>query len=195
ANGRSFYEYQTQAPGIPAQDGIAAGGGVIDHSGYLDNANQGGGATVYVEKDGLGHAYIEVNGTVFSFGRYAGTSSPHAHLGDLSPVGPGVLLKETHQFAVDRMKQFPTNVYNFPDANSDAIYTYLNNLYNNGSPIQTAKEGWGRNIGTYTLWGNNCTTMTTTALQMGGVPIPTIVSPSGFIQYENAPMLWNLPVH
>jgi len=93
------------------------------------------------------------------------------------------------------MKKFPTNVYNFPDANSNAIYSYLNKLYNNGTPIQTAKEGMGSNIGTYTLWGNNCTIMTTNALQIGGVPIPTIVSPSGFIQYENAPMEWNLPVH
>ncbi len=101
------------------------------------DASQGGGATVYVEKDGLGHACIEVNGTVFSFGRYAGGSSPSS--GSLDPVGPGVLLKKSHQFAVDRMKKFPTNVYNFPDANSGAIYNYLNNLFNNGTPIQTAK--------------------------------------------------------
>jgi hypothetical protein len=34
------------------------------------------GAKVFVEMDGIGHAYIEVNRAFFSYGRYDGTYSP-----------------------------------------------------------------------------------------------------------------------
>ena len=54
------------------------------------------GATVYVESDGLGHAYLETKGTVFSYGRYDGSYSPSSGTFDL--VGHGVLLKKSHSF-------------------------------------------------------------------------------------------------
>jgi len=147
------------------------------------DANQGGkGATAYVELDGLGHTYIEVNGTVFSFGRYAGGNSPA--LGHFDPVGPGILIKATHQFAVDRMKKFPTNVYQFPNADANTIYNYLNGIYNQGTP-NTNKNGGVYTGMTYTLLGPNCTTIVVGALQMGGVNIPDMVSPNDFVRWEN----------
>jgi RHS repeat-associated protein len=149
----------------------------------LAGANQGGkGATAYVELDGLGHTYIEVNGTIFSFGRYAGGNSPA--LGRFDPNGPGILIKATHQFAVDRMKKFPTNVYQFPNADANTIYNYLNGIYNQGTP-NTNKNGGVYTGMTYTLLGPNCTTIVVGALQMGGVNIPDMVSPNDFVRWEN----------
>jgi hypothetical protein len=65
-------------------------------TGNRENSAQQGnpprGAKVYVENDGIGHVYIEVNGTVFSYGRYDGSYSPSS--GAFGPVGPGVLNKK-----------------------------------------------------------------------------------------------------
>lgn len=77
------------------------------------------------------------------------------------------------------MAKNTTSVYSFPNANSDAIYNYLNKLYNSGTPT---KNG-GRVVDTYYLIGNNCATMTSGALQIGGVNIPIIQTPSGFNSY------------
>ena len=131
--------------------------------------------TVYVESDKLGHVYIEVNGTVFSFGRYNGSYSPAS--GEFGPVGVGVLLKKTHSFAVERMAKNPTSVYNFPGADANKTFNYLNNAYNSGTPNEYSG---GMIIGTYSLLGNNCTTVTCNALQAGGVDISTIQSPMTF---------------
>jgi RHS repeat-associated protein len=139
------------------------------------------GARVYVETDGVGHAYIEVNGTVFSYGRYDGSYSPSS--GRFGPVGPGVLMKGTHEYALERMKKYSTYVYNFPEADANAIYDYLNTAYNSG---EQSKHG-GMVINSYLLIGGNCTTTTCGALQVGGVDIPTIQTPVGFVQYMSKP--------
>jgi hypothetical protein len=141
-----------------------------------------GTATVYVETDGLGHAYIEVNNTVFSFGRYAGGDSPA--LGRFDPIGPGILIKGTHQFATDRMQKFPTNVYQFSNVDANAIYNYLNDIYNCGIP-NPGKNGGVYTGLTYTLLGPNCTTIVSGALQVGGANIPMIGSPADFVRFEN----------
>ncbi|MGY3214529.1 DUF6443 domain-containing protein [Mucilaginibacter sp. HD30] len=156
-------------------------------------ANQGGGgATVYVETDGMfGHTYIEVNNAVFSFGRYAGGSSPP--LGIMDPVGPGVLQKGTHQLAVDKMKKSPTLIYQFPLADANKIFGYLNGIYNSGTP-NTGKNGGMVTGMTYTLLGPNCTTLVIGALQVGGVNIPNLVSPSQFREWEGNQNLF-MPAH
>jgi len=148
-----------------------------------NGANQGGGATVYVEGDGIGHVYIEVNGSVFSYGRYDGSYSPSS--GAFGPVGNGVLLKKSHSYAVERMAKNPTSVYSFPNANANAIYNYLNGAYNAGTP---AVNG-GMIIDTYFLIGNNCATTTCGALQVGGINIPMIQTPAGFNSYMH-PVDW-----
>jgi len=82
------------------------------------------------------------------------------------------------------MGKNPTTVYQFPNANADQIYNYLNDLYNCGVPNQ---KGPGMVIGTYILYFNDCTTLTTQALQQGGVNIPTINAPFQFHNYETLP--------
>jgi len=150
------------------------------------NANKQGekfrGATVYVEDNGVGHVYLEVNGTVFSYGRYDGSYSPSS--GRFGPVGNEVLLKENHFYAVKRMKENPTTVYQFPNADANAIYKYMDEAWQSGVP---AKHG-GMVVSTYFLIGNNCSTTTCGALRVGGVNIPNIQTPVGFnlhMKYPN----------
>jgi len=150
----------------------------------LDNR----GATIYVENDGLGHAYIEVKGTVFSFGRYDGSYSPVS--GAYGPVGKGVLLKETHEYAEKRMLKSPTSVYHFPTADANAIYRHMNAMYNSGKP---ASNG-GMVVGTYYLIGNNCTSITTEALQKGGINYPTLQIPSDINVWQHPERAMRPPV-
>ncbi|MDB5014256.1 MAG: hypothetical protein JWQ25_2458, partial [Daejeonella sp.] len=150
----------------------------LKHYTFLtETVGSGGGATVYVESDGVGHVYLEVNGTVFSYGRYDGSYSPSS--GSLGPIGNGVLLKKDHSYAAERMKKYPTSVYQFPNASGAAIYNHLNGTWENGTP---SKHG-GMVVGTYVLAGNNCSTTTCDALKIGGIDIPRIQTPAGFNIY------------
>ncbi len=63
-----------------------------------------GNATVYVETDGIGHTYIEIDGTVFSYGRYNGSFSHNMRR--LGPVGEGAI-----DFIIERTSAYPTEVY------------------------------------------------------------------------------------
>ncbi|MGA9212531.1 hypothetical protein [Kaistella sp.] len=67
----------------------------LNHLGHLGAAAiENGGrdkANVYIETDGLGHVYVEIGGTVYSYGRYDGSYSPF--MGEYGLVGNGVLLK------------------------------------------------------------------------------------------------------
>jgi hypothetical protein len=82
------------------------------------------------------------------------------------------------------MKKFPTNVYQFPNADANTIYNYLNGIYNQGTPNNNKNGGVYTGM-TYTLLGPNCTTIVVGALQMGGVNIPDMVSPNDFVRWEN----------
>ena len=147
-------------PPLPVLSSSSGAFTASDNSGSISR-----GATVYVENDGIGHANIEVKGTAFSYRRYDGSYSPAS--GAYGLLGNEVLLKETHEYAEKRMLKSPTSVYQFPTAIADAIYKHLNTMYNSGTP---ASHG-GMVVGTYYLIGNNCTTITTEALQKGGLNI------------------------
>ena len=136
-----------------------------------DNAQATGDANVYVETDGIGHAYIEINGTVYSYGRYDGSYSPLS--GRFGPAGPGVMMRykgnEAKDFIKERTGKYPTNVYQINNANfnADAAYNYLNNLYWSGEPNSSG----GRVVDTYLLLGNNCSTVVCDGLRAGGYNI------------------------
>jgi RHS repeat-associated protein len=152
----------------------------------VSKPNNEKGVTAYVETDGIGHVYFEVKGVVFSYGRYNGSYSPSS--GAYGPVGPGVLMRESHKYAVERMKKSPTEVYKFPNADADKVYKYINDIYHSGAP---SKSG-GREIDTYLLFGNNCTSTTVGALRVGGVDIkPTLQVPSSFSDYMKDPSFYN----
>ena len=142
------------------------------------------GVKVYIETDGIGHAYIELNGTIYSYGRYNGSYSPS--MGRFGPVGDGVLLKKTGKEAQDfiekRTKKFPTKVYTYKKINTEKAVNYLEKLYNNGN---LNPNGEGKIVDTYYLLGNNCTTTVCNALRAGGINIDIIQTPMGFIDYNN----------
>jgi hypothetical protein len=144
-------------------------------------------ANVYVEKDGVGHAYVEVDGTVYSFGRYNGSYSPAS--GSLGPLGDGVLLKLDGQIAAnfisERTANYPTEKFTVK-VNASKVKSYYNKLYKNGTPLQgkTGYYAYGRVIGTYNLvgsGGNNCTTLTYKALNYGGANIRPAQTPAGML--------------
>ncbi len=116
---------------------------------------------------------MEVNGTVFSYGRGSVKGIPEA---------PGVLVVRDHSYAVQRMKESPTTVYTIPGADANAIYNYYMNLYNHGTPD---KAYGGMVIDTYDVLFNNCITSVMHALQVGGVnPNNTsLIFPSDFDRY------------
>jgi len=156
--------YNSYSPYYDLPSGIFA-----DYISEPGNPGQGGGANVYIEKDGIGHAFIEVNGTVFSYGRYNGSYSPS--MGRFGPAGPGVLIKysgnKASQFINDRIAKYPTDVYSINSNSFDATsaYNYLNGLYNSGTPNA---NGPGMIIDTYFIVGNNCSTIVGNALNAGG---------------------------
>ena len=125
---------------------------------------------------------MEVNGTVFSYGRYNGSYSPSS--GRFGPIGEGVLYKKTGadatKFIKERTGKYPTNVYTV-GVNTDAAYNYLNDIYNAGE-YNTVDS---RVINTYVIGGSNCTTTVIDALQAGGSGIPMIQTPAGVVNYMN----------
>jgi hypothetical protein len=136
---------------------------------------------VYVETDGVGHVYLEVNGTVYSYGRYDGSDSPS--MGPFGVTGPGVLEKyPAGEFVKERMSKYPTDVYEFK-GNGKAISQYLNKLYNSGSP-SSRNPLIGRVINKYTLFSTNCSTFTCNALSKGGVILPRLVNPASWNGYS-----------
>ena len=179
---QKMYEFTT------SEENNGNGGG-----GDGKNQNQPKGklstATVYIETDGIGHVYIELNGIIFSYGRYNGSYSPSS--GAFGPYGDGILLKKEGQEAIDfineRNSTFPTTSYKV-QLNSSAAYSYLNDLYNGGKLLRD-REGnlrQGRAIDTYSLvgpGGNNCATIVSRALQKGNYDIGIFQSPSSLNQF------------
>ncbi len=148
----------------------------------IEGIGQGGSATVYVEEDGLGHVYIEIDGTVYSYGRYLGSDSPA--LGALGPVGPGVLIRlngaTAQEFISTRTQDFPTQSF-IVEGDTKAMRAHFDNLFNNGTPIEGRPSS--RVVDRYSLIGNNCTTGVCAGLRSGGVNIPIIQTPAGFINH------------
>lgn len=142
-------------------------------------------ATVYIETDGLGHVYVEIGGTVYSYGRYDGSYSPF--MGEYGLVGNGVLLKlegdKALNFIAERTAKNPTSTYSV-EVDGAKVKAYYDKLYNAGKPLQ-GKDGYykyGRVVNTYNLvgpGGNNCTTLTYKALNYGGANIGASQTPAG----------------
>lgn len=83
------------------------------------------GVYVIVETDGVGHAYIKVDGEVFSYGRYNGSDSPS--MGRYGATGDGVLLKENNSFVEKRISKYPNRVYKITGVNSKKLALTITN--------------------------------------------------------------------
>ncbi len=123
---------------------------------------------IYIETDGFGHAYIVVNGTLFSYGRYEGGYFPS--MKSLDPVAPGVLEryegKGAEEIIKDRTSKNPAEIFeiNKKDIIPDLVYNYLNRLYINGKPGEKIHT---RIIDTYYFLGHNCSVIAGYALYNG----------------------------
>jgi RHS repeat-associated protein len=145
---------------------------IIDPSGLRTSIYIHSGENIY------GHTALNVNGTVYTFGRYNSNNV----WGPLGSSGEGVLhrVSERDYFNIYAGNSNVTAFdIDFSECDESGITSFLNNLYSNGiSDIETG----GKNIGNYNLFTNNCTTLTISALpkrlrnQLNGYFIPATLS-------------------
>ena len=133
---------------------------------------------VGVETQGLGHAFVvcvdDNTGakTVWSYGRYDGTSSG----GRFNPIGEGVLRKiegnSAAEYISKEIKQKGGDLYKIPDASTKEVNNYFQNLYDNSKQISQNKSADGKVIDTYTAPVNTCVTKTMNGIKAGNGTIP-----------------------
>jgi RHS repeat-associated protein len=118
--------------------------------------------TIYIlsGENWYGHAAININGTVYSYGRY----NPQNVWGFKGSQGEGVLFRisENEFFNRDgRKAHVDAFELNLTSCEEQQIQKYLDNLYNNGRIDNIVG---GRNIGHYDVFTNNCVTLIMRAL-------------------------------
>lgn len=179
----SWTDYESRGAFIDGEFAIVSKKSELNWNSLFQKVSQSnGGATVYVETDGVGHVYIEVDGNVYSYGRYNGSDSPSS--GPFGPTGDGVLLKysgsDAQNFIKTRTAKYPTVSRTF-DVNVAAAQAYFDNLYLNG----TANGTKGVVVDQYYLIGNNCSTTVCAGLRAGGFNMIPIQTPASFAYYIN----------
>ncbi len=162
---------------------------------YLDP--DGKRVIVYTELQKQGHTFLQIqndrHNVIFSYGRYAGGSSGVNARG-LNPRGPGILIRiegdeGVGRFLAGRKAKDPTlrgQIVNVPD--EEAAYKLLQDKFAHGQPLSdeekaiAAKSGidpnTAREVDTFNLGWNNCTTLTCDALRAGGSDATWIFSPA-----------------
>ncbi len=152
--------------------------------------------TVFTEIQKQGHTFVQIHNdkhnVIFSYGRYAGGSSGSNARG-LNPVGPGILIRieedqNVAKFLADRRAKDPTlrgTRVNVPD--EDASYKLLQDKFEHGKPLSDEEKAilqksgiapdLARDVDTFNLGWNNCTTLTCNALSAGGADTSWIFSP------------------
>ncbi|AMR41797.1 hypothetical protein HZP39_16305 [Elizabethkingia anophelis] len=137
--------------------------------------------------DRVEHVYIDVDGVVYSYGRYNGSYSPAS--GSLGSYGDGVWMRldgeKAANFITDRTSKYPTAKYSV-EVDGGKVKSYYDKLYNRGKSLQgkTGYFKYGRVIDTYSLagpGGNNCTTIVYKALNYGCTNIGAPQTPAGIL--------------
>jgi RHS repeat-associated protein len=161
-------DYDAETGRWTAKDPIGFGGGDSNLYGYCMNDPiniidpSGLRTTIYVHsgENIYGHVAINVNGTVYTYGRYNSNNI----WGPLGSSGEGVLHRVSER---DYFNIFAgnSNVSAFDidltECEENQITSNLDNLYNNGIPDT---EVGGKDIGNYNVFINNCVTTTINAL-------------------------------
>src|SRR5690606_33413598 len=122
----------------------------------------------------FGHVFIYVDGTVYTYGRYAEVSKAGSS-SRLSRNGQGVLIKlegsEALAFVEKYVNEYHASVYLINDADKEKIKKYFNDKFNASNKVPTkgkyANNPNARVIDEYDLFTNNCTTTSCNALKKG----------------------------
>ena len=134
---------------------------------------------IYVERKGLGHAFVTVgNGTntiVYTYGRYGELGKDKIFARSTSPTGEGVLIKLAGREAIDYIQdQMLLNEaigYEFSNGSDEIVSNHFNEKMENShqSPRQgkyAGKEN-AKVIDEYNLFTNNCVTTSVKGIQKG----------------------------
>ena len=132
-----------------------------------------------VETKGTGHTFIVVSNescySVYTYGRYG-----KADAITLGTTGEGVLIKyqgnDAREYILTELYRMEANIYQINDANDDLVKKYFDSKFDDISTKQPnssspkIKEN-GRVVDTYSLFGNNCTTISCDAVKYSGSSI------------------------
>ena len=146
-------------------------------------------ALLFVENEGVGHVIVGVftknDIRIYTYGRYMGSYFPSS--GQFGPIGDAVLIKYDGAKAQEYIREHfnkgnSAKAYLIPSAKHDKIIAYYETLLNNGDPLPKYIEkdgkmqanpyyGYGKYVGTYSLVGRSCVTMSTDGLKEGDFDI------------------------
>ncbi|MBE9137977.1 VCBS repeat-containing protein [Nodosilinea sp. LEGE 07088] len=168
-----------------SEDPIGFNGGDGNLYGYVGNS-----PTIAVDPSGLetliyhhesfpGHLAIDVDGTVFTYGRYR----PQPNTSSLGAIGDGVLymipreqyLRPNNTFRGEdvSIERWRLN-YTEQEEEEEQIKSFFRKLFNGGAPVNSIEldngtDYVGVRIDRYNLLGNNCTTITLDSLPNGSI--------------------------
>ena len=153
-------------------------GGYDDYTGPeidFDNYEKNQQVKVYIETDGLGHAYIQIGNVVYDYGEWNGGFSKDR----FSVIGDGILIKkkgsEAEQYINDRMMSSPTEVYTIEGLDARKMVEYFEGMTRESQTVSLQNglnkyANKGNSVDTYVFLGNHCGTKVTRALGAGGMP-------------------------
>jgi RHS repeat-associated protein len=153
----------------------------IDYNGLIPR--------IYVETQGVGHAFISVgegkNTTVYTYGRYLGGDKEKSSSNSLDPSGRGVMIKLTgndaQSYIRHELKDMKAKAYEIKDASDKKIQEHNDKAMNEGRKLteseakqyDSKQNKYGTSsdakvVDQYDLLNNNCATKTVDAAKAGG---------------------------
>jgi RHS repeat-associated protein len=137
---------------------------------------------VYIETERIGHAWISTGEgdkmTVYSYGRYDGTSKGPEGSSNSVANGPGVLLKlsgsDGQKYNEEKAATTNVSVYVITDVTDESVSAVLDAKFNSSENMPGNPNGKyhlnpsAHVIDDYKLLKNNCTTVVSDALNAGG---------------------------
>ena len=127
----------------------------------------------------VGHVFVSVgegaNVTAYTYGRYAELGSNKGPLNATNLTGEGVLIKLEGQDAQDLINKYTdtygASVYSIDNADADKVSNFFDNLLESSDKVPSvgsyAGDDRARVIDEYTLFGNNCTTLSVSGVEQG----------------------------
>ena len=152
-------------------------------------------ALLFIENEGVGHVFVGVftknDIRIYTYGRYMGSCFPSS--GQFGPIGDAVLIKYDGAKAQEYIREHfskgnSAKAYLIPSAKPDKIIAYYETLLNDGDPLPKYVEkdgktkanpyyGYGKYVGTYSLVGRSCVTISNNSLKEGNFDITREVFP------------------